>query len=157
MNTDVKKEKRCDLHWDESDKGYVDYQGVFYYLDSSKMTKDEALFALRKSLTCAHCLECHSCEEALICSKEGKNMIVCSAIKFSYNNYPIIICGKRHGDCIKSMSDFSSIKIIDRKNIVQGFLTDDNKFLDRKQAALYAYQNGQVEELSETLISEDLW
>jgi hypothetical protein len=88
-------------------------------------------------------------------------MLVCSAIKFQYNNYPVIICGKRHGDCFKNVSEFVSIEkwkeIIKDQKVIQGFLTDENKFFDRKQAATYAYQCGQIDTWQDTLLSEDLW
>jgi hypothetical protein len=88
-------------------------------------------------------------------------MIVYSAVKFQYNNYPFIICGKRHGDCFKNVSEFIPIdiwkEIIKDQQVTQGFLTDDNKFLDRKQAAIYAYQHYQIKDVQETLLSEDLW
>ena len=39
----------------------------------------------------------------------------------------------------------------------QGFLTDNGRFLDRKQAAAHAYECGQVPELADSVISEELW
>lgn len=87
-------------------------------------------------------------------------MIVCSAIKFDYNGYPLIVCGKRHGDCFKNVSDFMSVdkwNQIGKKSVIQGFMTDDNKFLNRQQAAVHAEQCGQIKQVQETLWSEDLW
>jgi len=46
---------------------------------------------------------------------------------------------------------------IGKKSIIQGFMTDDNKFLNRQQAAVYAEQCGQIKQVQETLLSEDLW
>jgi hypothetical protein len=37
------------------------------------------------------------------------HMIVCSAIKFDYNGYLLIVCGNRHGDCFRNVSDFMSV------------------------------------------------
>jgi hypothetical protein len=88
-------------------------------------------------------------------------MILYSAIKFDYNGFPFIICGKRHGDCFKNVSDFMSVEkwnqTVNKNEIIQGFLTDENKFLDRKHAATYAYQCGQIDTWQDTLSSEDLW
>ena len=43
---------------------------------------------------------------------------------------------------------------------VMGFIAEGNKFLDRKEAAVYALSIGQIEELQyvdDELFSEDLW
>ena len=45
----------------------------------------------------------------------------------------------------------------DRETHIQGFLTDDNRFLDRYDAAHVAYENGQTKELCLPLFSEDMW
>ena len=42
-------------------------------------------------------------------------------------------------------------------NSIQGFVTDSLEFLDRKEAAEYAFKNGQVKEKFNILMSEDLW
>ena len=87
-------------------------------------------------------------------------MIVCSAIKFEYNDFPFIICGKRHGDCFCNVSDFMSVdkwNQVNKNKVIQGFMTDDNRFLNRQQASVHAYQNGQIKQEQDTLLSEDLW
>ena len=40
---------------------------------------------------------------------------------------------------------------------VEGFLTSDDRFVNRKEAAQIAYNTGQVKELHEILISEHLY
>jgi hypothetical protein len=40
---------------------------------------------------------------------------------------------------------------------IQGFLTEGGVFLNREQAARHAYECGQVKELNDSLISEQLW
>jgi hypothetical protein len=40
---------------------------------------------------------------------------------------------------------------------VQGFVTDTGEFLNRKQAAEHAFKCGQISELTDCLVSEDLW
>ena len=66
-------------------------------------------------------------------------------------------CNKcRHSDLIKQyIITTENVELI--TNEMQGFLTDDGTFLNRKQAAEHAYINGQIPEQQETLISEDLW
>ena len=87
-------------------------------------------------------------------------MLICSAIKFEYHGFPFIICGKRHGDCFKNVSDFMSAdkwNQISNRTVIQGFLTDDNRFLNRQEAADYAYKYRQIKQAQDTLLSEDLW
>jgi len=43
------------------------------------------------------------------------------------------------------------------KELVMGFITDEGTFLDREQAAKHAFECGQIKELTDCLISEDLW
>jgi hypothetical protein len=50
----------------------------------------------------------------------------------------------------------NKIKQID-KPIIMGFVTDKNKFLNRKQAAAHAFKCKQVPKLADCLISEELW
>jgi hypothetical protein len=40
---------------------------------------------------------------------------------------------------------------------IQGFVTDTGEFLDRKQSADHAFKCGQMSELTDCLVSEDLW
>lgn len=88
-------------------------------------------------------------------------MIICSAIKFYIESTKeeVVLCGVRHGDI------FAQLKLLGFKpqqgylEIKQGFLTDDNVFLNRQEAFSYAKQCGQIETEKEsgTLYSEDLW
>ena len=102
--------------------------------------------------------------------------IVASAIKFypKDSEYPVVVCGKRHCNCIewmwKHQADY------DKKTMVQGFVTEDHVFLDRYEAAEHAWANKQMLPESDTfqkmkrdtltyggiahsfpLFSEDLW
>ena len=92
--------------------------------------------------------------------------LVCSAIKFYIVNdkYPTIMCGKRHCNILEKMFNMN-IKY-DRNTVVQGFLTDDNTFVDRYKAFQIAMENNQLlpkakEEYkdckSTALYSEDVW
>ena len=88
-------------------------------------------------------------------------MIVASAIKFYIrddNRYPIIWTGHRHSEILKDMF-YSGIHYV-KPTAIQGFITDDNRFLDRYEAREHAIDCGQLypEEVPfSALYSEDLW
>ena len=97
--------------------------------------------------------------------------IVAAAIKFKPKDseYYQIMCGKRHCDVLELMCkhglDYHKV------GAVQGFLTDDDQFVDRYDAARMAYHSGQLkpdtelwQKMKQTdeiyaypLFSEDLW
>ena len=94
--------------------------------------------------------------------------IICSAIwfddKIEYVHQPFniksgfVICGHRHHNCFNIMSIISN----DIHNHVkfekeQGFLTNLNRFVDRKEGAEIAYKAGQTKTLLTRLYSEDLY
>ena len=98
--------------------------------------------------------------------------LVAAAIKFKPKNcdYFQIMCGKRHCDVFELMYN---LRIeYDKTTAIQGFLTEDNQFLNRYDAALAAYYSGQLSPDTElwkkiastehltgdpNLYSEDLW
>lgn len=87
-------------------------------------------------------------------------MIVASAIKFTphFRDYPVIICGKRHADCLEEAFDMGYEW--DKEELIQGFLTDDNRFLDRYDAKIEARKCRQLVEDNDNfreLFSEDIW
>ena len=98
--------------------------------------------------------------------------IVAAAIKFKPKDseYYQIMCGKRHCNVLELMYkhglDYHKV------GAVQGFLTEDDQFLDRYDAARMAYMTGQLSKDTELwqkmerdkdeiyahpLFSEDLW
>ncbi len=98
--------------------------------------------------------------------------IVAAAIKFKPldSEYYQIMCGKRHCNVLELMHkhglDYHKV------GAVQGFLTEDDQFLDRYDAARMAYTTGQLSKDTEiwkkidadkeeiyahALFSEDLW
>lgn len=90
--------------------------------------------------------------------------IICAAIYFddgrTYPHPPknistgFVVCGHRHGNC------FSIAALIPKKEGlrgVQGFLTSDGNFVNRKEAGKIAYEAGQIKKLTELLYSEDLY
>lgn len=82
-----------------------------------------------------------------------KEYILCAAIKLFVSNS--IVCGHRHSDCIQLFCSITGYKITSLDE--QGFLTSKNRFVDRREAARIAFEAGQVAELSDCLISEELY
>lgn len=74
-------------------------------------------------------------------------MLVSAAIKSIDGS---VYTGIRHAECVNKINGCLD-------GIIQGFLTEDKKFLNREDAAKHAYWCGQVKELFESLTSEDLW
>ena len=97
--------------------------------------------------------------------------IIASAIKFKPkgSDYFQIMCGKRHCNVLEMMYKLGIE--YEKKTAVQGFLTDEDQFLDRYDAARMAYYSGQLSSETEVwkkiassdeiyaiaLYSEDLW
>lgn len=78
-------------------------------------------------------------------------MIVASAILKDGKIYT----GHRHHNILNDAVPLGSLK-----NGEQGFVTESGEFLNRKDAAKYALDCGQIKELkfnSKELFSEDLW
>ncbi len=63
-----------------------------------------------------------------------------------------IYTGHRHHNILNSAVPFGFLK-----DGVQGFVTDSGKFLNREEAAKYAFDCGQINKETKTLYSEDLW
>lgn len=87
-------------------------------------------------------------------------MIIASAIKFfpHFGEYPVIICGKRHADCFEEAYQMGYEW--DKEDLVQGFLTDDSRFLDRYDAKYEARKCRQLivdDDKYRELFSEDMW
>lgn len=94
-----------------------------------------------------------------------KEYILCSAI----NVNDIVVCGRRHSDCYDTLNrirvscDVIVKHVPDRKE--QGFLTSNNRFVDRVEAWKIAKYNNQIKygiEVSDNgdnseLISENLY
>lgn len=54
-----------------------------------------------------------------------------------------------------ALKDNPNIGLITQE--MQGFVTDDGKFVDREEAAKIAYECGQIKEPKNTLFSEDIF
>ena len=68
----------------------------------------------------------------------------------------LILPVHRHPDYLQICAAFGYREWEVRRDM-DGFLTDDGTFLDREQAAQYAFENGQITEPVDLLFSEDLW
>lgn len=75
-------------------------------------------------------------------------MIICAAIKIEQENKePIIITGFRHSDCFEILYKLNpelSIKVRKENLYTEGFLTNDNTFVNRREAFIIARQCGQL-------------
>lgn len=72
----------------------------------------------------------------------------------------IVFCGLRHTNCMYTMIATTGRRSveIDCGKYVQGFLTSDNKFVNREQAAIIFVANGgKLNYSSKELFSEDLY
>lgn len=97
-----------------------------------------------------------------------KEYILCSAVWFddgvAYVHQPIniksgyVICGKRHHNCFALQSVFSNNGMIRSWNSdTQGFLTNTDRFVGRREAAKIAFESKQINQIKEELFSEDLY
>ena len=70
--------------------------------------------------------------------------IIASAILFYIigDEYPTIMCGKRHSDILHKMYDMGIQ--YDKSSSIQGFMNYRGKFLNRTEAYLIAKQEGQL-------------
>lgn len=97
--------------------------------------------------------------------------IICAAIWFDdeidrqlpeiESNTGYVIAGRRHHNCFFTASVLSEGgRICLPLKEVQGFLTNKNRFVDRKEAAEIAYKAGQIDQPTTHpigLFSEDLY
>lgn len=99
-------------------------------------------------------------------SKQMCEHIVCSAIYYDNGvecpnqpkniNTGMVMCGLRHNNCFGGFYA-TGIKVTN-KDVVQGFLTSENMFVDRKRAYQIAYTSFQIySKKTKTLMSEDLF
>ena len=85
---------------------------------------------------------------------------ISSAIKiFPKNRYPVVVCGKRHPDCLELIANLEVDR--DRSEDVQGFivLNDDGykMFVDRIEGAQIAKELGYHLDYPNCLYSETIW
>jgi hypothetical protein len=71
-------------------------------------------------------------------------------------NNGIVICGLRHANCILTKSALTGFTDYEAGHNEQGFITTQNRFVDRKEAAVIALACGQVTELKYFTMSKEL-
>lgn len=99
--------------------------------------------------------------------KNKVKYIICSAILFKDGKKHVhqpfniesgfVLCGHRHHNCFMTASILAEDKKFQSYDDVQGFLTNENIFVDRVEAGRIAFEAGQTDELISVLYSEDLY
>lgn len=71
----------------------------------------------------------------------------------------VVFCGFRHPHCMYSMIYCLGKRSVEPEigESEQGFLTSQNRFVDREEAAQIAFISEQIPTQKYTLYSEDLW
>lgn len=92
--------------------------------------------------------------------------ILCSAIHVNdgeeHVHQPVniengfVVCGRRHHNCFHIISMILGNER-QKGNETQGFLTSEDRFVDRREAAKIAHEAGQTEKFKGKLFSEDLY
>ena len=75
-------------------------------------------------------------------------------------NKGIVICGYRHTSCMYTMIAITGKRSVPVEcgEYIQGFLTSENRFVDRKEGAvLFVAAGGNLKYSTEELYSEDLY
>lgn len=95
--------------------------------------------------------------------------IICAAIWFQdgkkYEHQPkniesgMVIAGRRHHNCYYSLAAIAGLdaRKMNFPKDIQGFLTNTNRFVDRKEAAEIALSAQQISKPTKLLFSEDLY
>ena len=71
----------------------------------------------------------------------------------------LVVTGHRHGQCMWTMSSLTGLRSVEEEvgEYIQGFLTNKNRFVDREEGAIIAFDAKQITEEKKTLFSEDLY
>lgn len=67
----------------------------------------------------------------------------------------VVLCGRRHHNILNSIYQILTHQMPGDET--QGFITNLDRFVDRKEAGKIAFESGQIKQLTETLFSEDLY
>jgi hypothetical protein len=107
--------------------------------------------------------------------KDATEFIICAAIWYKelplkyeeplrlrgfspYNvDCGVVMCGWRHMNCMYQMVGITGLRDCEAGESIQGFLTNKNRFVDRKEGGEIAYGAGQTKGLKARLYSEDLY
>jgi len=74
----------------------------------------------------------------------------------------VVVCGHRHPHCIQTMKALTGLRTVTYAidgtgRFKQGFLTNQNRFVDREEGAKIALESKQIEKPLKRLFSEDLY
>lgn len=88
-------------------------------------------------------------------------MIKCPAVKFVPfgTDYPIIVAGPSHYVCYETIQEHFGHSFFQSPDVVEGFLDEMDKFLDRYDAKYEALRCGQLthDTSDRALYSKDIW
>ena len=101
------------------------------------------------------------CKHVINPERAWQHVIVAAACKYG----DVIIVGARHYDLVmhsqlSAFSDDSEVKLLNRGEVVQGFIDNKGKFHDREQALVIAKAANQIKfktQPEDELFSEDLY
>lgn len=106
-------------------------------------------------------------EETIICSAiwykelKLKKPQVLEPFNYRPNNCDkgVVLCGWRHANCLYQMVAITGLKNHQAGESVQGFLTNKNRFVDRKEAMEIAKKQNQLinSNPGRVLFSEDIY
>lgn len=68
----------------------------------------------------------------------------------------LVFCGYRHYQCLYTMASATGLTTAEAGEHIQGFLTNNNRFVDRQEGGLIHRANGHSTQLDD-LFSEDLY
>ena len=101
--------------------------------------------------------------------RASTSYIICAAIWFNdgkkHKHQPrnidsgFVVAGRRHHNVFLTVADIKDVPYKDYgySENIQGFLTSDDRFVNRKEAGQIAFDAGQTAKLTECLFSEDLY
>lgn len=69
----------------------------------------------------------------------------------------MVFCGHRHLQAMRTMNSITGLSDHQAGESVQGFLTNYNRFVDRKEGGAIAFAAGQTDTLKLHMFSEDLY
>lgn len=97
----------------------------------------------------------------------GQEYLLCAAIHYEdgkkYEHQPkniesgIVVCGRRHHNCYTTLARLLGDRYDIKLTHNQGFVTNRDRYLERKDAAQVAYKCGQIKTEQKTIFSEDVW
>jgi hypothetical protein len=89
-----------------------------------------------------------------------KEKIVCSAVLVDLKEEQVVLCGLRHSDCIQAMIKLG-FSMKETRALESGFLTTNNRFVDRTEGFAIAKDNIQIlpdsRIIEGTLFSENIY